>query len=456
MTSRRHFSAFLPAALAAAVLALAAAPPAGAVASPWQENDQSRVRLVTPFDVAPAEGPIRLGLHFETAPGWHVYWKNSGDAGYPPAIDLEATPELSALELLWPAPERYELPGDLVAFGYEGEVVYPVAARIDAAGRDRITLTAEVDYLVCEVECIPYRYQLTAEQPVARPGESPVPDAATAPLLAEWGARVPEPVASVEGITSEAAIDWGDDGELPEIEVVVTGAEPASGVEPQVFFGPSDTYGTGKPRRLDEGGALRFRVPLELLAVPDEPPATLPLSWVVTGLARTGLGRGEGSGRPLAVEAAGDVPVLTTGSPMLGGVAATRLRPAQLGRVLVMAAAGGVILHLMPTLLPLLLLGLLVLRPVQASHGRLSARAALATAAGAFVGALALGGAALVAHAAGMPAAWGSQLQEPVLVALLAVAVTLVALNLWGLFPAPLRFPSAEERPGATLGGRAA
>src|SRR5262245_21594222 len=118
-----------------ALLALLLLLPASArgAASPWAENEQSRVRLVTPWRVAPRQGELRLGLHFTLAPGWHVYWKNSGDAGFPPVVVFRPAPGLGGTELLWPAPERFELPGDLVAFGYQNEVVYPVRAQVSGA-----------------------------------------------------------------------------------------------------------------------------------------------------------------------------------------------------------------------------------------------------------------------------------------------------------------------------------
>ena len=68
--------------------------PAQAASGPWSTNPEARVRLVA------ASG--HLGLDFELAPGWHVYWKNSGDAGYPPRLDFSATPEILESRLLFP------------------------------------------------------------------------------------------------------------------------------------------------------------------------------------------------------------------------------------------------------------------------------------------------------------------------------------------------------------------
>ncbi|HEX5719853.1 MAG TPA: protein-disulfide reductase DsbD domain-containing protein, partial [Thermoanaerobaculia bacterium] len=216
------------------ILALLVPLQAWGAASEWAENAESRVRLVTPWQVAPQSGELRMGLHFKLAPGWHVYWKNSGDAGFPPVVVFQ---NLGETELLWPAPERFELPGDLVAFGYEDEVVYPVRAKLDAQG-DRLRLAADVDYLVCQVDCIPYRYTLTLDQPLG----TPVPDTATAPLIDRAWASVPSPAG--EGVTTTAALDVSRPS-APVLEVRVEGARP--GPDSQIFLESHEGFDTGKP-----------------------------------------------------------------------------------------------------------------------------------------------------------------------------------------------------------------
>src|SRR3954464_6817083 len=106
------------------------------VAGEWAKNPQSSVGLITPWRTAPRSGELILGLHFLLSPGWHVYWKNSGDAGFPPSVTLRPADRLTTPEILWPTPPRFQLPrgsgrpGGLVAFGYEKEVVYPVRVEL--------------------------------------------------------------------------------------------------------------------------------------------------------------------------------------------------------------------------------------------------------------------------------------------------------------------------------------
>src|SRR3954452_10203513 len=139
--------------IAAASLTLLAAPRAShGAASAWSVNDPSQVRLITAAKVAPGTGEMLLGLQFRLKPGWHVYWKNSGDAGYPPAVTFQPADVLGKPEILWPAPTRFDLPGGLVAFGYEHEVVYPIRARLQAAAEPTaaqpgsLKITADLDY----------------------------------------------------------------------------------------------------------------------------------------------------------------------------------------------------------------------------------------------------------------------------------------------------------------------
>ncbi len=250
------------------------------VASEWAENEQSRVRLITPYQVAPRSGELRLGLHFTLSPGWHVYWKNSGDAGFPPVVVFSPAPGLGKTELLWPAPTRFELPGDLVAFGYGDEVVYPLRANIQVDG-DRLRLEADVDYLVCEVDCIPYRYKLALDQPL---GAAEIPDPVTAPLVDRWWSRLPSPAGQIAGVSTDAALDVSRP-EAPVLEVRVRGARPGEGSG--LFLESHEAFDTGKPVIREDGDGVVYRVPLK----PREEgkvPTTTAIAWTATGLVREG------------------------------------------------------------------------------------------------------------------------------------------------------------------------
>lgn len=429
------YSALLLTGITAAVM-LGAPSAANAVTGPWQENEQSRVRLVSPWAEAPRAGELRLGLEFEIRPGWHVYWKNSGDAGFPPVLDLSPTPQVGDWELLWPAPERYELRGGLVAFGYEDHVIYPVRVQLDqrelsgevGSSPDTFTLNAELDYLVCEVDCIPYSYPLALQQPLAAPGAGPV-RGLEAEEIERWWGRLPYDLDDgelPEGVSTRGALEL-EDPEDPRLVVEIEGVaavreEPSS----QIFLEAHELFDTGRPEWEPTGGGLRFTVPLSFREVPEEMPSETEMAWTVTGLRPAGNAGGGGSGGTFAMEARRTLHAAGSRQETEEPATSSPASSDASGPSLPAAFVAGLLLALTPPLLVLFGLRLL-------ASGRLAApgirRGALASVVGALVG---FGGVALAARGQHL-ATWGAQLQEPVLVTLLALANLALAFAAWGL-----------------------
>ncbi|HSG41454.1 MAG TPA: protein-disulfide reductase DsbD domain-containing protein [Thermoanaerobaculia bacterium] len=446
-------SALLP--LIALALALLAPSPARGVASEWSENPESRVRLITPWLTAPRDGEMWMGLHFKLSPGWHVYWKNSGDAGFPPVVTFKPAEILGKPELLWPAPHRYDLPGDLVAFGYEKEVVYPVRAQILTTGKilpaptdpaegdappggDVLWITAELDYLVCEVDCIPYRYTLTVEQPI---GDVPLADPETAPLLETWGNQLPLTVAEAPGVSTGAVLDASQPGQ-PRLEVRILGAKGEPG-KTELFLEAHEALDAERPRMRVTPDGLVFHVPMKQREAGKALPDRTPVAWTVTNL--TGQ-----DGRPFSLEAKRDIQVWKEAGAAPDPLAkdAGQTPAGSMPRMLLWAFLGGALLNLMPTVLALFAGEAFVLRGAEAEGGRSKVReGAAAAACGTVGGAWAVAALSLLAGRSGWPAGWGAQLQEPIVGALFTVASVVLALNLWGLIDSPLAAPG---RPGGT------
>jgi DsbC/DsbD-like thiol-disulfide interchange protein len=246
--------------------------------SPWQRNPHSEVRLLTPYATAPRQGELRLGVQFRLAPGWHAYWKNPGSAGYPPKFTAE-TPGLVFLDTRFPAPERFDLPGDLVAFGYAEQVVYPIAARWETPpGATTARLVVDADYLVCEVECVPYRYDLAVDQAV---GDEVVPDAENAALLAAWEARVPASIETMPAARAAAALEEEEPG-ARHLALEVTGI--ADGAEAEIFFESHPVFDLGRPVAAPSPGGVRFTVPLLQLDRNRPLSGDAEFAWTLSGL----------------------------------------------------------------------------------------------------------------------------------------------------------------------------
>jgi len=273
------------------LLALAVAAPLGATAGPWIETDQTRVRLVSSTTSVGAGGDPGLGIEFALAPGWHVYWKNAGDAGYPPQLELpEGTPLESAV-LRFPAPHRFDLPGDLVAFGYEGEVLYPVDARLrEELAPGPLEIRLSLDYLVCAESCIPYRTELTLPLEIGEPGT----DESTAARIASWRDRLPVPAGAAETPSAGTRLELvSEDGGM-EL-VVKLGGEGVTVSSPDLFFEPHQQVSFGPPRYVATATGPVFRVPIAPLDRTRPLPDPLAVAWTATGLTSA-------SGAALAVE----------------------------------------------------------------------------------------------------------------------------------------------------------
>lgn len=269
--------------LAAALAPLAAAP-LGATEGPWSETPEAKVRLVSSLAAAAPGGPAGLGIEFVLTPGWHVYWLDAGDAGYPPELTLPEETPLREVALRYPAPHRFDLPGDLVAFGYEGEVIYPVDARIapDAAGI--LSLAARLDYLVCAATCIPYRAELTLALPLA---EAARDDARDAPRLAAWRDRLPRRVSGADAPTVAGRIARGEGGGLHLVlDFTAAGLELR---QPDLFFAPHRAFRFGRPRLRAAAAGPAFEVPISPVDLTRPMPERITFDWTATGLAIRGI-----------------------------------------------------------------------------------------------------------------------------------------------------------------------
>jgi DsbC/DsbD-like thiol-disulfide interchange protein len=364
--------AFAVSSLILLISLVSAARPATAAASPWISNPQSQVRLISGDLVAARQGELRLGIHFRLAPGWHVYWKNSGDAGFAPVVTWKHVPGLAPPELRWPAPHRYELPGGLEAFGYAGEVVYPVTAAVATAPAGGppgpLRLIADVDYLVCEVDCVPHRYDLVLDQPLGQRAEA---DPQTAPLLEHWWREVPlaadrQPgLAGVVAITSRAETAAARTAAPDEmrLELRLRGVTAAPGGA-DLFFEPHPALELGRPRVRAADGGLLFEVPARRKDASAPLPASTEIAWTATGLER--------QGRPeaFALAARQEVAVVSAKAPVPARHAATGL-PAPAGRLRGVLAAGDprafALAAVAAALLTLEAWGLLRARPARAA-----------------------------------------------------------------------------------------
>ena len=170
--------------LAAAAFAATAAFPAALVKTEHVEAD-----LVAGSTTALAGQATAVGLRLRMAPEWHTYWKNPGDSGLPTRIQWVLPEGWKAGAIQWPYPHRLPI-GPLMNYGYEDEVLLPVAltAPADARPGQTVTLKAAAGFLVCKDICVPEDAALSLDLPVT---------AAPAPADPKWGPAIERTLAAL-------------------------------------------------------------------------------------------------------------------------------------------------------------------------------------------------------------------------------------------------------------------
>ena len=124
-------------------------------------------------------------LRLDHSERWHTYWINPGDAGKPTEIVWTLPEGVTAGSIIWPTPERFNLPGDIVDFGYTGEIflLIPLTVPADFAA-STLSASAEVKWLECEDICIPAGAVVPLNVPVAQDAPAPINETASAGFAA--------------------------------------------------------------------------------------------------------------------------------------------------------------------------------------------------------------------------------------------------------------------------------
>jgi len=130
--------------------------------------EESHVRALLVAGVAELHGgeSFVLGVLLEPEAGWHVYWRNPGEAGLATEIVYDLPEGFEVGELLWPVPVSFEQPGGIAGFGYEEPVV--LAAEVIAPDRigESTPVTLSASWLACKDVCILGSAELKGELPL--------------------------------------------------------------------------------------------------------------------------------------------------------------------------------------------------------------------------------------------------------------------------------------------------
>ncbi len=399
--------------LAALATALFAAPGVSFAQDVPADGPHTTVSLIAETKTIAPGQKLKVALVEKIQKGWHTYWVNPGDSGLPTTIDWSLPQGFTAGDIQWPVPKRIPF-GPLVSYGYEDRVVLPVTIAVPQTlptGGD-VALTGHANWLVCSNVCVPEEADIKVVLPAAAGPAGP--DPANAADFAAAQAQIPADNPFTATVTYDKDririhVATGDAGKLTDV----------------AFF------------PLDEGVVSNDAEP-EIAAGRDGVTVTLkraddknkPLSAFNGVLAFHDSAAGE----DVASHAIKIAAPATAGSVAGGGGAAAPVGVVAFLEAVLLAIAGGIILNLMPCVLPVLSIKALSLVRHAQSHPREVRMQGLAYAAGVLVSFGIVAGALIVLRAAGAEIGWGFQLQSPVFLTIMIYVLFAVGLSLSGVF----------------------
>ncbi|MEN8719854.1 MAG: thioredoxin family protein [Oceanococcaceae bacterium] len=374
--------------------------PPWAAAQFGQALDPVRAELFLEHDTVPAGEVVNVAIRLTPDPGWHTYWLNAGDAGRATQAVFTGIEGLDVAGPRWPVPEALK-EDVLVTYGYSDQHALLYEMTLPQSFTGSVSIAAEVNWLVCKDICIPGSATLT--ETIAA------------------GPRGPQRNADVFTAT-RAALPQGTSAD-PGAFMLAAGefrfALPPALARPDAVF-PDTQYlvNHAAPVRMDEAGQ-HLAWPVAFADV--QSPESLRL-LVVRGDRAVWL-----------TMQRGDVPAVDAPaewSPRAAGIEPEPVATMSLAVAIGLAFLGGILLNLMPCVFPVL-----ALKAMGLSRGenlaQKRAEASIYTL-GVLVSFLVLAAGLLVLRATGAALGWGFQLQNPAVVAFLAVLLAFFGLALAG------------------------
>ena len=378
------------------------------------------MKLVAESDHPKAGAPLTIALATTPEQGWHGYWRNPGDAGFPAILDWTLPAGAKAGEPEWPVPTTLLIAG-LMNYVYEAPYAPLVTIQVPAglAAGTKFPIRLKTSYLVCSATiCVPEEKALSLNLTIGDGAPS------QAAAFAGWRQAIPKPL--------DAGASYAASNGTMRIAVPF----PASAKADKAYFFPVTTG------VIENGTAQKVTRDGDRLTIETKVAANAKTGGPIEGVLRIGDGQG------LGVKA-------TPGAVADTGSGAASSESLWLTALIAFAGAvlGGLILNIMPCVFPILSLKALSLARGGASEKDARGEA-LAYTAGVVLVCLGLGAAILALRVGGSAVGWAFQLQHPAAIVVLLLLSVAIAFNLAGLFEVPTpRFAGESGASGAFATG---
>jgi thiol:disulfide interchange protein len=386
----------------------------------------THVQLLLSADTAKPGDTAWAGVDLKMDAGWHTYWKNPGDSGIATTIKWDLPPGVSAGEIQWPLPEKLP-PAEVTTYGYENEVMLLVPLTLATnLPPGPLVLRADVAWLECMEQCVPGSANVEATLTIG----SEKKFSADAAAIESWKSKVPQ---TTNYFLLQAWWEKPANGETRPLMI----GNPLCKIEQNLIYNSveffpdtSDQFEVQANTEVIGANSNRLLIRKLVKKFSGDWPKE------ISGVLVTQTGNYSG-GYEINLSVSDRAPTAKTILPKSN----TGETPA-LPLMLLYAFIGGLILNLMPCVLPVIALKILGFVSEAKSEPRRVRKLGLIYTLGVLLSFLVLAVVVVGVKAAGHHAGWGMQFGSPIFIVCLTTLVTLVALNLFGVFE-------------VTLGGRA-
>jgi len=378
-------------------------------ADPLPSESRLQASLISEVTSVQPGTPVWVALRLQIRQGWHVYWQNPGDSGAAPIVKWSLPPGFQAGELVYPHPERLPIP-PLMNFGYKGEAYYltKITPAADVSSGQSVTLKADAEILVCEVECIPENKSVSLTLPVQT--KQPTSD----PAMTATFDRVRQSLPQASPWPASFALEAGT------LRLQIAAANLSKGQLQSVEFFP---YQDGV---IENAAEQNWTIGPDGLILKVNQGYRDDLAAIDGVLVLREALNNQVATQSFVIQA---TPALATTNPTDKAVPT-----ASIGQTLFLAFLGGILLNLMPCVFPVLSLkALTIARQVQQSPQQVRLSGLIFTA-GVLTSFALLAGALVLLRSVGQQIGWGFQLQSPVFVLLMVYVLFAVGLSLSGVF----------------------
>jgi thiol:disulfide interchange protein len=391
----------------------------------------TQVQLLLSADPAKPGDTIWAGVDLKMDAGWHTYWKNPGESGIATTIKWDLPPGVTSGEIQWPLPEKLP-PAEVTTFGYEHEVMLLVPLTLATnLPPGPLVLKAAVSWLECEQQCVPGSTNVEAMLNIGDETKT----SANAATIESWKGKVPKTLNN-SGWNVRAWWEGLANDDMRSLIIAGDFQGAIFGQLPNKFdFFPDANDNFEVQAAIEKISELKtlfcFRKPVKKFSG-DWPKEISGVIAMESGSLRTGI--------EVKLPVSDQVPIVApaAATSATATASASALASQPLWKMLIYAFIGGLILNLMPCVLPVIALKILGFVNEAGSSPRRTRALGGIYAVGVLFSFLVLAAIVIGVKAAGHQAGWGMQFGSPIFIVCLTTLVTLVALNLFGVFEVTL------------------